>query len=112
MRNGLPVFLSIISVVFLIGITYMYFNPTNTENITIIYKTKIPLNESEKKKLLNLNTATFEQLTCLPKIGKKSAKAIIDYREKNNGFDDVYELLEIIEISSEAFDAIIDLVTV
>ncbi len=44
---------------------------------------------------LNVNTATSEQLTMLPGIGKATAKNIMDYRTQNGNFKAVDDLLKV-----------------
>ena len=61
--------------------------------------------------LININSATFEQLKKLPPIGKKSAQAIVDYRDANGSFGNVDDLINVPRIGSATFNAIKDLVT-
>lgn len=68
--------------------------------------------DSRNDKLLNLNTATLEELESLPGIGETLAKRIIEYREKNGGFQEVEELRNIEGIGKKKFSKIKDLVTV
>jgi len=45
--------------------------------------------------VVNVNTATAEELVQVPGIGEKRAQAILDAREKRGGFKSVDELVEI-----------------
>lgn len=45
--------------------------------------------------LVNINTATLEELDTLPGIGPKTAQAILDYRAANGPFTSAEELLEV-----------------
>jgi competence protein ComEA len=45
--------------------------------------------------LVNLNTATVEELDTLPEVGPVTAQAIVDYRTEHGGFGSVDELLDI-----------------
>lgn len=45
---------------------------------------------------VDINTATVDELVNnLNGVGQKKAEAIIEYRNKNNGFHDISELLEV-----------------
>lgn len=61
---------------------------------------------------LDLNTATQAQLEELPGVGPSTAKAIIDYREKNGRFRAVEELLDVRGIGPAKFSEIEELVKV
>jgi competence protein ComEA len=67
--------------------------------------------EDPNLELLNLNTATLEELEALPGIGPTLAQRIIDYRDQN-GFFAVEDLLNVPGIGQSTFDQIKDLVTV
>jgi competence ComEA-like helix-hairpin-helix protein len=62
--------------------------------------------------VINLNTATVEQLRTLPGIGPALAQKIINFREKNHGFKRVEELLAVPGISEKKWKAIRDKVGV
>lgn len=62
--------------------------------------------------LINLNTATSEELQQLPGIGEVKAQAIIDYRIKHNGFRYKEDLLGVEGIGSKTYEKLIDQVTV
>ena len=60
---------------------------------------------------LNLNTATQEQLEELPGIGPVLAERIVQFREREGGFQSVRQLLEIEGIGPKKFEGIEDLLT-
>jgi competence protein ComEA len=62
--------------------------------------------------LINLNTATLEQLDSLPGIGPAIAQRIIDYRESIGGFKTVEQITEVSGIGEATLAKIKDLVTV
>ena len=63
-------------------------------------------------KLLDLNTATVEQLEKLPEIGPTTAKAIVRFREKSGPFRRVEDLLAVRGITKRRLEKIRPLVTV
>ena len=62
--------------------------------------------------VVNLNTATIQQLESLPGIGPTLARRILEFREKNHGFKRVEELLAVPGISEKKWKAIRDKVQV
>ena len=62
--------------------------------------------------VINLNTATVQQLESLPGIGPAVAKRIVEFREKNHGFKRIEELLAVSGISEKKWRAIRDKVEV
>ena len=61
---------------------------------------------------LNLNTATQADLEKLPGVGAATAKQILEYRQKNNGFKKIEELMNIKGIGEKSFLKLKPLVTV
>lgn len=62
--------------------------------------------------LVNINTATAQQLTALPGIGESYAQNIIDYREENGPFETKESLLNVDGIGQNRLEAILDYITV
>jgi competence protein ComEA len=55
------------------------------------------------KSTVNLNTATIDQLTTLPGVGRKTAELIIEYRTKSGGFKKIEELMNVKGIGEKTF---------
>lgn len=68
--------------------------------------------QEESQGLINLNTASAQQLMTLPGIGEAKAADIIAYREKNGGFLDITDIMKISGIKDALFQKIKNLITV
>jgi competence protein ComEA len=62
--------------------------------------------------LVNINTATLDQLETLPGIGEVLAQRIIDYREENGPFGSVEDLLDVSGIGDATLAELKPLITV
>lgn len=62
--------------------------------------------------LVNINTASLEQLDTLPEIGPKTAQNIIDYRNVHGPFTRIEDILDVPDIGDVTFDRIKDLITI
>lgn len=62
--------------------------------------------------LLNINTATVDQLVELPEIGEVKAQAIVDYRNQNGPFTSIDGLLAVDGITESVLDVLRPLITV
>jgi len=62
--------------------------------------------------IINVNTATYDQLNNLPKIGPVLSQRIIDWREANDGFEVLEDLKKVKGIGDSMFEEIKELITV
>ena len=67
---------------------------------------------SGSSSLVNLNTATKEELMTLKGIGESKAEDIIRYREKSGGFKKIEDIMKISGIKEAGFQKIKDSITV
>jgi len=62
--------------------------------------------------LVNINTASIEELDQLPGIGQTTAVRIIDYRTTNGPFGAIEDIINVSGIGTATYDEIKDLITV
>ena len=67
---------------------------------------------AQEPELVNINTASVEELQVLPRIGPVVAQRIVDYREKNGSFEGTAELMNVKGIGEKTFASLKDLITV
>lgn len=67
---------------------------------------------SSETALLNINTATAEELTALPGIGSSKAERIVAYRNEHGAFASTEELLQVSGIGTATYEAMQDMICV
>lgn len=88
------------------------------EKIIVPYKEGIgttpsaPTDSLSPSMRIDVNMATEEELRRYLKIPERTAKAIVDYRERTGGFKSKEELMNVPGIGQKTFDRIKDVVTV
>lgn len=70
------------------------------------------VNNSEHNKLVNINTASKEQLMTITGIGESKADTIIKYREENGNFKSIEDIQNVSGIGVSLFEKIKDYITV
>ena len=97
-----------------------FFIPPISENIQISgdiikdQETSEENSESSKNKtgLININTASKDELTELTGVGPKIAERIIEYRKTHGGFSSKEEILNVKGIGEKIFEKFKDYITV
>ena len=65
----------------------------------------------ETDSLININTATAEELDRLPGIGAKKSEAIVEYRNNNGNFKTIDDIKNVPGIGDGIFEQIKDFIT-
>lgn len=92
----------------LIGVRVWEYNRTVYGELIEVTEIEAPV----KVLLVNINTATLEELTELPRIGESLGKRIIEYREKNGDFAGIEEIMLVEGIGQATFEKLKPLITV
>ncbi len=71
------------------------YNGIQAVEITDTVKSSVVTTGSSNGTVVNINTATAQELETLEEIGEAKAQAIIEYREKNGKFRSIEELTEV-----------------
>lgn len=80
---------------------------TNNDIETSVEKENVDTNVK-----ISLNKSTLKELMTLSGIGESKAKAIIEYREKNNGFKNIEEIKNVSGIGNSTYEKIKDNITI
>lgn len=75
-------------------------------------KTVGKISNSGKNNLVNINTASVNELDSLPGIGASRAEDIVKYREDNNGFKSIEEIKNITGIGESIYGKLKDKITI
>ena len=68
-------------------------------------------NEDASNNLVSINSANLEALMSLPSIGESKAKSIIKYREENDGFKQIEDIMNVSGIGNKKKKKIKDFIT-
>ena len=71
-----------------------------------------PASAATPSELVNINTATLEELDKLPGIGPTTAQNIVDYRTEHGPFQRIEDLMNVPNIGPATFDRLKQLITV
>jgi len=80
-----------------------YYDINNSNNIN---------NNKDNNGLININTATLEELMTLPGIGQTKANNIVNYRETNGKFNSIEEIQNVKGIGNSIYEKIKNNITI
>ncbi len=106
-------FLALVTLAFLAAVLYLTFgaNRAGREDYTVQTERNAEEEAAPVRVLVNINTATAEELETVTGIGPVLAQAILDYRAEHGDFQTLDELLEVRGIGSAKLDAMRDEIT-
>ena len=70
------------------------------------------VDENNKEDIININTASLDELMTISGIGESKAKNIIEYRSNNGKFNSIEDIKNISGIGESLFNKIKDKITV
>lgn len=106
-------FLALVTLAFLAAVLYLTVgaNRAGREDYTVQTERAAAEEVAPVRVLVNINTATAEELETVTGIGPVLAQAILDYRAEHGDFQTLDELLEVRGIGSAKLDAMRDEIT-
>ena len=106
-------FLALVTLAFLAAVLYLTFgaNRAGREDYTVQTERNAEEEAAPVRVLVNINTASAEELETVTGIGPVLAQAILDYRAEHGDFQTLDELLEVRGIGSAKLDAMRDEIT-
>ena len=111
MKKATGVIALAITILFILG-TVMFYFIKNVPSTALHIQTVHPTTGQYSDALVDLNTATKEQLMALPGIGEILAQRILDYRRDHDGFQSLGELMNVPGIGETTLQEILDYITI
>jgi competence protein ComEA len=71
--------------------------------LALLASLALPAWAQEKQGVVNVNTASVQELQLLPRVGPALAKRIVEFREKNGPFKSTQELMRVSGIGEKTF---------
>ncbi len=106
-------FLALVTLAFLAAAVYLTLNASRAESTGYTVTTEREATEevAPVRVLVNINTATAEELDTVTGIGPALAQEILDYRAEHGDFESIDELLNVRGIGNAKLEAMRDEIT-
>lgn len=82
------------------------FKLTSLLGLLCLLITGFPATSQAQAKAVNINTASVEQLSLLPRVGSVVAQRIADFRDKNGSFKSLEDLMFVQGVGEKTFELI------
>ncbi len=86
--------------------------PSNSNPFPFTVISSTPTANPAAADLVNINTATLQELDALPGIGPTTAQNIITYRQQHGPFQHIEDIMNVPGIGPATFDRLSSLITV
>ncbi len=87
-------------------------NPETSNPDKIPSEDQAPISTPASTGLININTATLEELDTLPGIGPVKAQSIIDHRNEHGPFNSIEAIQDVVGIGPVTYEGLKELITV
>ena len=82
------------------------FRLTSLLGLLCLLVTGFPTMSQAQGKAVNINTASVEQLSLLPRVGSVVAQRIVDFRDQNGSFKSLEDLMFVQGVGEKTFELI------
>lgn len=79
---------------------------TSLMGVLFLLVAALPAISQAQEKAVNINTASAEELSLLPRVGSVVAQRIVDFREKNGRFKALEDLMLVQGVGERTFELI------
>lgn len=111
-HEKLWLFLTAVCITAAVSVTAAFKTPASAATIALMPMTASAAPSTDAGQLVDINTATAQELDALPGVGEKLAAAVIEYREKNGAFRELEDIMNVPGIGAGKYEKMKDRLTV